>query len=67
MKDTSGPAFPETTPDGWGSFGTSGGMTVRQYFIGQAMLTAPGNAYEHEENAKWAIAYADAVIREMEK
>ena len=41
-----------------------GGMTLRDWFAGQALASGqcPCNAYEHEERARWCKNEAEALI-----
>lgn len=64
MKDTSGSAFPLFDADN-NIF--QSGMTKRELVAMHVAPHAPGNAYEHEERARWAVAYADALLKELEK
>jgi len=72
MKNDGGKAFPEiiSDKDGTGQYDTYsfGGMTLRDYFAGQALaglasLTPP----TPEEQAHWAYTYADAMLAERQK
>lgn len=57
MKDQSGPAFPV-------NIGDSSGMTLRQYFAGQAMAGLVGYG-QAKDIAKTAVKYADALLAEL--
>ena len=61
-KDTGGPAFPESL-DGKGPFG---GMTLLDYFAGQAVLSAPDyqRTCDPALTAKWAYEVAAAMLVE---
>jgi hypothetical protein len=66
MKDTGGPAFPSTHP----SYGREEGMTLRDWFAGQAMQGdwAVGNAEENlSEAATRYYKMADAMLKERSK
>ena len=58
-------AFPAMTPE---AGGYSEGMTLRQYYAGQAMvgLMRDFKMSEHD-TAKYSVLYADALIAELEK
>ena len=65
MKDDGGPAFP--IHDHYGK-ADSIGMSLRDYFAAMALqgsLADGGGSYEQE--AKWAYAYADAMLAERAK
>jgi hypothetical protein len=73
MSDNGGPAFPQN--DRWES-GYEGtiqvtkqvpghpGMSLRDWFAGQAMLMCPTNSWEVSEAAKYCYALADAMLKE---
>lgn len=67
MKNNGGPAFP--CYDGSGLSCT--GMSMRQYYAGQAMmglLANPNNSKEFShEIAEWAVMQADALLAELAK
>lgn len=58
-----GPAFPISLP-GWGDNG-AGGMTLRDWFAGQALSSAMGQ-YGPVKAAEMAFAYADAMLAARE-
>ena len=61
-----GPAFPCTDAKGF----TSEGMSLRDYFAGQAMggqLADPDGEIDPKLIAKWSYAYANAMLAEREK
>jgi hypothetical protein len=45
------------------------GMTLRDYFAGQALASGacPFNSHEHERRAEWCRQEADAMLAEREK
>ena len=64
--NTGGPAFPSH-----GSMGevTHEGMTLRDYFAGQAIagkLLMPGTAYDETDCARFAYEMADAMLKARE-
>jgi len=66
MKDGN-PAFPCNSPDGMESYK---GMSLRDYFAGQALAGMAVNLQEHikdEKYAEWAYGLADAMLAEGEK
>jgi len=71
MKNDGGPAFPGveyTYYDGVPQVGADyQGMTLRQYYAGQAVHYMPHNAFEFESNAEWCVKMADALIAKLEK
>lgn len=64
-KDDGGPAFPEAiaiSPTG-GVYPGFGGMSLRDYFAGQALTGAALDDWgDPSAAAKWAYAVADAMI-----
>ena len=69
MENDGGPAFPKGFPD---AGTTSKGMSLRDWFAGQALPNLI-RAFEESETCgrddicKWAYAYADAMLAEREK
>ena len=66
-RETGGPAFPSLE-----TYRPTSGMTLRDYFAGQALagLCAygiPGEHHTPEATAEDAYAYADAMLAEREK
>ncbi len=65
-----GPVFPALLKVGHVAK-SEGGMSLRDWFAGQAMqgLIAAGGEMiaGHEDDAKWCIARADALIAELRK
>ena len=61
-KDTGGPAFPQSL----NSEGPFGGLTVLDYFAGQAVLSAPDyqRTCDPALTAKWAYEVAAAMVVE---
>jgi hypothetical protein len=65
-----GPAFPVEGQGAFGPITKSAGMSLRDYFAGQAILGTQVNAWEDcltvDQNAKvvatWAYAIADAML-----
>ncbi len=72
MKDYGGMAFP-TSPSHYGSAdGVYGGMTLRDYFAGQALMSMLSPIQEIGKEtpalaAELAYRFADAMIEEREK
>jgi hypothetical protein len=81
-KDNGGPAFPQTTTQSYGgipSTSVEGGMTLRQWYAGQAppmpeqwFKDSPRKIEDPlwhwgEASAAWAFYYADAMIAEGNK
>jgi hypothetical protein len=62
MSDNGGPAFP-FLPTQDRHMNTSG-MTLRDWFAGQAMLMCPTNSWEVSEAAKYCYNLADAMLKE---
>lgn len=72
-----GPAFPERENDGYGCPVTVGGMTLRDWFAGQAMVEGLRRANElfekhdidipHESTADEAYQLADAMLAARNK
>ena len=65
--NTGGPAFPayEFIPS-YKQMMAVGGMTLRDYFAGQAIagkLLMPGTAYDETDCAKFAYEMADAMLK----
>ena len=61
-----GPAFPCVDAKGF----VSEGMSLRDYFAGQAMggqLADPDGEIDPKLIAKWSYAYANAMLAEREK
>ena len=61
-----GPAFPCADAKGF----VSEGMSLRDYFAGQAMggqLADPDGEIDPKLIARWSYAYADAMLAEREK
>lgn len=80
MTDTSGPAFPRAdsiSPDGTFWEAGNNGMTLRDWFAGQAMSaickdrSVKGFSTTGQEAAEWmavqAYGYADAMLAERKK
>ena len=69
MKDGGGTAFPQIAfEDGaGGTLSNNMGMSLRDWFAGEAQDECPINQYEHEACAEWCYARADAMIKEREK
>ena len=79
--DNSGPAFPSPVPHdvgGSGAYVASGGMSLRQWYAGlavQGLIARIADDYEGSTPddphlkaiAKHAVAYADALLKELEK
>jgi hypothetical protein len=57
MSDDGGPAFPVATPLGYASIT---GMTLRDWFAGQALIGM--HKLSPEDAAKEAYSYADAML-----
>ena len=72
-KDTGGQAFPAILEDtGIGSnLYSSGGMTLRDYFAGQALSSITKGVIEHNDSeevaSKIAYNFADAMLTERSK
>lgn len=66
--DDGGPAFPNDERDANGQFRQHFGMTLRDWFAGQALAHIPELLDAHEKNkaewviAEWAYRIADAMI-----
>ena len=61
--NTGGPAFPTTKPlEHWGD--PNQGMTLRDYFAGQAIIAyhADGEISYFEDAANWCYKLADAML-----
>lgn len=73
MKNDGGPAFPKTTGETQGGYGyvkSAGGMTLRDYFAGQALagFLADSKVVDTpSEMARGAYKMADAMLAEREK
>lgn len=78
MTDTSkdgGPAFPQTTTESYGgelAVDVSGGMSLRDWFAGQALIgmgtwSPVGSPMEPTARAEWAYQQADAILAERER
>ena len=68
-KQNNGPAFPYREEDGQGGYEQHKGMTLRDYFAGQALagLLASGeDSIDAETNAHDAYIIADAMIKARE-
>lgn len=75
-KDDGGPAAPVTiramTPNGMMSFDAHPGMTLRDWFAGQALAGSckpgpDGWGLSEQDVAVWAYAFADAMLAERNK
>lgn len=71
--NTGGPAFPDGTTNEWG-YSERGGMTLRDYFAGKALVAIftqaavmRNDAPPVELAAKVAYRYADAMLLERAK
>ncbi len=65
--NTGGPAYPSPRWEGWGS--PQEGMTLRDYFAGQAIagkLPMSGGMYEAADYARFAYEMADAMLKARE-
>ena len=77
MKNTGGPAFPEIGNVAYNSdWQNESGMTLRDYFAGQAISSIPLRSWDHLEGddmdrirawAKCAYLVADAMLDERDK
>ncbi len=72
MTDTSGPAFPHFDPETGADNGLFHcGMTLRDWFAGQAMQGMSANGdfsdSDYAEVAKWSYEQADAMLAERKK
>jgi hypothetical protein len=66
--DDGGSAFPipnATDLDGYVYAPESHGMSLREYFAGQAMAAMMGGADNPEQAAFWAVEAADALIARL--
>jgi hypothetical protein len=68
IKDTSGPAFPNTLRIDDEAFASLRGMTLRDYFAAKAMqgaLSSPNCPFEFDEDGLALMAYqvADAFLK----
>jgi hypothetical protein len=62
-QNNGGSAFPESYEGAQSpNCGIGGGMTLRDYFAGQALIGWRGNYLDALENAKDAYALADAML-----
>jgi len=63
------PAFPTAKHIGNGDFIHVGGMTLREWYTGQALASGlcPHNVYDHADVAKWCGNQADAMLKEKVK
>ncbi len=63
-EDNGGPAFPTENQrqTGYSTFHFSG-MSLLDWFAGQAQDSCPVNAHEHDKSAEWCYARADAMLR----
>jgi len=66
MSDNNEPAFPQTTVDSWHKSHVRGGMTLRDYFAGQALagIMAATTVCDPEAVASRAYVVADAMLKE---
>jgi hypothetical protein len=66
-----GPAFPRLLPDGMGGYSIAPGMSLRDYFAGQALAGlcqgARGSGYNKAELSRYAFAAADAMLAARER
>ena len=65
-----GPAFPSQEEDGGGGYVTHRGMTLRDWFAGQALagiMCSNGRPTGDEAKALWAYEMADAMLAAREK
>lgn len=64
MKDNGGYAFPSS-----GDYCDPRGMTLRDWFAGQALASGlcPHNVYEYGAMASWCGRMADAMLEERNK
>jgi hypothetical protein len=62
-KDSGEPAFPVSTVDGF----TQHGMTLRDWFAGQALVGIVNRSIRTEQAAESAYRYADAMLAERQK
>lgn len=76
MIDDGGPAFPHgplggsfTGPDGYTThqYNPSAGMTLRAWLTGQALAGIDHGEHDAKYAAKWAIAVADEVIKQLKE
>ena len=72
MMEKTKPAFPRPAsraPSGHVGGGQDG-MTLREYYAGQALtgfLSNPQCDYQASELARWVLRYADALLEELAK
>jgi hypothetical protein len=66
MSNYDEPAFPQTTVDSWDKSHVRGGMTLRDYFAGQALagMMSSTDACDPEAVASRAYVVADAMLEE---
>ncbi len=72
MIDKSGAAFPFMRLDGNGEIdwaNINNGMTLRDYFAGQALASGlcPHNVYSEKAVSEWCYTISDAMIAERNK
>lgn len=65
-KDTSIPAFPQNDAV-VNRINNEAGMTLRDYFAGQALAEIATDSLPPQEVAEWAYDLADAMIAQREK
>jgi len=53
--------------EGYGSIVSEGGINLRAYFAGQAMIMGSMSGYTYQEYAKHCVQLADALIAELNK
>lgn len=69
-RDDGGPAFPRRKftpyPHGGGQWTLEDGMTLRDWFAGQALVGmgqwSPTHPNDYESKARWSYAQADAML-----
>jgi hypothetical protein len=66
MSDYNEPAFPQFALDSWNQPHGTGGMTLRDYFAGQAVagMMSSTDACDPEAVASRAYVVADAMLKE---
>ena len=75
MKADGGAAFPRMLPDGIGGYSVAAGMTLRDYFAGQALAAVydaenripTHNGPSYQGAAERAYLFADAMLAERER